>query len=90
MKVVLSLSIVLLVAGLVTYQMIGLARVECQLCIQFKGQRHCTNAFGATHTEALDEAHRTSCALLASGVTEVLACQRQAREEVSCRPPLVE
>jgi hypothetical protein len=88
MKKLITLVIVIMAAGILTYQMLNLARVECDLCIEFKGKRRCTTAFGATHEQALDEAHRTACALVASGVTEVLACQRLNRQNIACRPPL--
>ncbi len=35
--------------------------------------------------EAMNEAHRNACALLASGVTEVLACNRAARQNIECK-----
>jgi len=87
-KPLLIFIIVVGVVGVITYQMIGLAKVECELCIEFKSQKHCPTALGATHEEALDEAHRNACAILSSGVTEVLACQRQERQDVSCTPPI--
>lgn len=67
-----------------TFQMLSLAQTECRLCIEFKGRKECPQAFGPTREQALEEAHRNACAVLASGVTEVLACNRAERTEISC------
>lgn len=69
-----------------TYEMLKLGDIECQLCIEFKSQTHCSTALGPTEKEALDEAHRNACAILASGVTEVLACNRAPRSNIQCSP----
>lgn len=87
MKIVLTLLFIMIAGGVLSYKMLNLAQVECGLCVEFKGNRKCTTALGATDQEALDEAHRNACALLAGGVTEVLACQRVERLSVQCGQP---
>lgn len=84
MKWIIGIVIVLSLLALLTYKMTHLARLECSLCITFKELRRCTHALGPTNSEALDEAHRSLCAQMASGVTEVLACNRAPREDIQC------
>jgi len=84
-KAMIALFIVVGLGGLLTYKMLSLAQIECRLCIEFKGRKECPTALGPNENEAMDEAHRNACALLASGVTEVLACNRSERTEISCK-----
>lgn len=84
-----TLLVILILAsfgGFLTYEMLKLGEIECSLCIEFKSQRHCSKALGPTEEEATDEAHRNACAILASGVTEVLACNRAQRQQIQCSP----
>jgi len=84
-KKLLIVFIILIFLGILTWKLLGLAERECFLCIKFKHQNLCDSAFGPTDEQAIDEAHRSLCARLAAGVTEVVACQRVAREEVACK-----
>lgn len=87
MKKLLIILLVLAGLGFLTYEMISLGRKECSLCLTFKEQRKCVSALGPTNHEALEEAHRNACALLAQGVTESLACGRTAPDETQCKQP---
>ncbi|MGA0163186.1 MAG: hypothetical protein ACO3LE_02910 [Bdellovibrionota bacterium] len=84
-KVALVIGILCLGGVWLTWQMLGLAESECKLCIEFKGRTECPTAYGPNDEEAMNEAHRNACALLASGVTEVLACNRAARQNIECK-----
>lgn len=77
--------IVLVLLGFLTWKMLHLAQKECSLCIEFKGDRKCLSALGPTDEQALEEAHRSLCAVMTSGVTDVVACQRLPREGVACK-----
>lgn len=70
-----------------TFKMMKLALVECSMCLIFEGKKHCQSALGPDETTALEEAHRSLCAQLTSGVTEVVACQRLNRDDISCGKP---
>ncbi|MBN8555005.1 MAG: hypothetical protein J0L93_06130 [Deltaproteobacteria bacterium] len=86
-KPLLIVTIVLILAALLTYEMLKLAQIQCSLCLTFNGKRQCSKALGPTADAATEEAHRNACALLTSGVTEVVACNRVESEELSCSHP---
>lgn len=81
------LVIIILAAfgGFLTYKMLHLAEIQCSLCIEFNGKRQCSEAMGPTEDEARTEAHRNACAVLASGVTEVVACNRAEEQDIICQ-----
>lgn len=83
-KIVIVTSLCLAGAGVLTYKMLGLAEVECSLCVDFNGQSACQTAYGPTRLEAIEEAMRSACARISAGVTQVLACQRAPRRDVVC------
>jgi hypothetical protein len=77
--------IALALAGLVVYQLISQAKIECRVCVTFDGRRNCATGVAPVQAEAREEAHRSACALLTSGVTEAFACPNTAPDEVSCK-----
>jgi hypothetical protein len=70
-----------------TYKMFQLGAIECSICIKFKDAELCTKALGPSEEQAIEEAHRNACAMLASGVTEVVACNRAERTDSICIEP---
>lgn len=83
-KIIIVISIVVVLGAFLTYQMLSLASHQCSLCIDFNGRTECPTALGPTEKEALEEAHRNACAVLSSGVTQVLACNRTEGYNVKC------
>lgn len=72
--------------GGMTFFLIQQSQTRCQLCIEFNQKLQCSEARGPTETEALEEAHRNACAIVASGVTETLACHRVPAQKELCSP----
>ena len=60
------------------------AAVECTVCTEFGGQSACRTAHGASREAAELGAARSACAVLASGVTLGLQCDRTPPRSVSC------
>ena len=60
------------------------ARVECEVCIEFGGGTACRSVAAGTRDDAVSQATSTACAVLASGVTEVIACQRTRPRSLQC------
>jgi hypothetical protein len=77
-------AIVLGVVGLLVYQLIGEAGVQCRVCVTFKGQRKCGTAVGPGAAEAKREAQNTACSQMTQGVTESFACPNVEPDEVTC------
>lgn len=61
------------------------AQVTCEACIDFGGRTECAKAAGPDRERAMMEATTVICSKLASGMTEVLRCQRTAPERASCK-----
>ncbi len=82
-----------LIAGLLTalitvvvYSSFQIGGVRCEVCIQFQGREVCRSVDGTTEAEALNAATTNACALLTSGVTNILACERTPPRLAECHP----
>jgi hypothetical protein len=60
------------------------ASVECTVCMEFSGRSACRSARGADREAAELGAARGACAVLASGVTLGLQCDRTPPRSVEC------
>jgi hypothetical protein len=83
-KRIVPIVVVLGLIGLLLYQLIGQGQTECKVCVTFRGQRRCATAVAAARPAAQQEAQRSACSRLASGVTESFACPNVAPDEVTC------
>ena len=66
----------LLFVGVLLYLSLGLGQVKVEVCIEFKGRTGCGTAAAPTEEEALRTAADNACALIASGMTDSIACSR--------------
>ncbi len=62
-----------------------LAKVDCQVCIEFHGKTSCKPAAGTTKDEAMKTATDIACSDLAIGRTESIACQATRPKSFSCK-----
>lgn len=72
-----SLLVVLFLLAFVAiliYSTMGLKRFRVQVCIDFQGRTSCRIASASTRQQALRSATENACALLASGMTDSMAC----------------
>lgn len=51
-------------------------KFRADVCVVFNGQKQCRTAIGATEAEAIRTAHSNACALVASGMTQTMTCER--------------
>ena len=70
--------------ALVVYSSFQVGGYRCEVCVQFRGAQDCRTVDGATEIEALRAAITNACALLASGVTDSLACERTRPTKAMC------
>jgi hypothetical protein len=73
------------VVGLLVYQLFAQAQIECRVCVTYKGMRKCATAAAPEKAQAAEEAQRSACSLLTSGVTEAFACPNAPPDEVVCK-----
>ena len=77
-------AIVLLLGGLI-YGSLTTIQSECDLCIEYNGQRQCRSGSGSDDAAANDAAQRAACAVLASGMAASIKCQNVMPTNVQCR-----
>lgn len=62
----------------------GAQRATCEVCITFRGATQCRTAVGANPNEAVKTATDNACAMLASGMTDTIACGATPPDRVTC------
>jgi hypothetical protein len=72
------------VVGVVVYSSVGLGMHQCEICVRFDGRESCRTVEAATEDEARMGATTNACALVSSGVTDTLRCQRTPPVRESC------
>lgn len=75
------------IAAVVVVSSLRVADVRCEVCVNFRGREACRSVEAATEEEARAGAQTNACALLASGVTDSLACQRTTASTSRCGAP---
>lgn len=60
------------------------SRVECEVCVRFGGGEACRRASAGDRDQALAMARSTACAVLASGVTRGMQCNRVEPHSLRC------
>ena len=80
-----ALGVILAVMVIVVYSTFQIGGVRCEVCITFHGRQVCRSVDGTTEHEAQMAAITNACALLASGVTDTIACQNAPRDRLNLR-----
>lgn len=80
-----AVAVILVVAALMYFAMRGRATHSCEVCIEFDGRTHCSNARGPSVQEATRAAADTACAFLTSGMTETMRCSRTEPKSAKCQ-----
>jgi hypothetical protein len=63
-------------AGLMFYSITSNVKFRVEVCVAFKGRTSCRTARADTDEHALRSAQSNACALIASGVTDTMQCER--------------
>ena len=80
-----TIAIVIAIAGLFFYMTTAKASQECNVCMEFRGLRNCATAVGPTEEQAKEGAQTTACGPIASGMDQSIACGRTPPASVQCR-----
>ena len=79
----------LLLAGVffaaLIYTTLGQTAVTCEVCLVFRGNEACRESSAVDRAQALAMAQNTACAVLSSGVTQGLQCQRTVPTRTHCQ-----
>ena len=74
------------IGAVVILSSLNVGNVRCEVCVSFRGREACRSVEAATEEEARRGARDNACALVSSGVTDTLACQREDFT-TRCGPP---
>ncbi len=80
-----SLAAVFAVAALFFWMTTARAKVQCRVCVDFRGRANCATAVGATEQAAREGAQTTACGPIASGMDEQIGCGRAAPTVAQCQ-----
>ena len=83
-KILVGVGFVALIVFII-YSATGLAKVNCEVCMEFHGGTSCKPAAGTTEEEAIRTAVDIACSDLASGRTDSIACQHTPPKSISCK-----
>ena len=62
--------------ALLTYMTMGLKQHRVEVCVEFQGRKSCRTAAGPTKQQALRTATENACGIIASGMTDSMACSQ--------------
>jgi hypothetical protein len=79
----LGVLFVLTVLGVLIYSTMNLAKYRVEVCVEFHGASQCRTAAGDSDEHALRAATSNACAMIASGVTDSIACEHSTPTRVS-------
>lgn len=82
----LTLAVLLVIGAIVVGSSLRTGTIRCEVCIDFAGHGACRSVDGPTEEDAHMAAVTNVCALLASGVTDTVACQRTPPRRSECGP----
>jgi hypothetical protein len=75
------------VVAVVVLSSLSIGSIRCEVCMEFRGRKSCRAVDGNSESEAQSAAVTNACALLASGVTDTVACQNTPPSDVHCSTP---
>ena len=81
-----TIAAVLAVAALFFFMTTARAKVECRVCLDYRGRTNCATARGATQEAAHEGAQTTACGPIAQGMDQQIECSRTPVADVQCRP----
>jgi hypothetical protein len=82
-----KIVLVLVFAAVIGYILISpalLAKVSCEVCMEFKGEKSCRTASGPTADEATATARDNACARIAFGREDSILCGNTEPSSVRC------
>ena len=81
-----TIAAVLAVAALFFFMTTARAKVECRVCMDYRGRSNCATALGPTEHAAREGAQSTACGPIASGMDQQIECGRFPPAIAECRP----
>ena len=76
------MGVIAIVIVVLVRSTMNLAQYRVEVCMTYQGRSECRTAAGSSEEFALRTATTNACALIASGVTDSMACERAAPQSV--------
>ena len=83
-KILITVAFIAVIAFIV-YSTTGLAKVSCEVCMEFRGRLSCRPAAGTTREEAVNTSKTVACSDIASGRDENIACTAMEPKSLDCK-----
>lgn len=84
-KVKLAVAVfIFAVVGYIVTSSMGISKVTCEVCVDFKGRQACRTARGPDEEGAIATARDNACAQIVSGRTENILCGGSQPASISC------
>ena len=81
-----GIAAVLAIAALFFFMTTARAKVECKVCMDYRGRYNCATAVGSNEKEAHEGAQSTACGPIAAGMDQQIECGRIPPAVAECRP----
>jgi hypothetical protein len=72
-------------AAFLLWTTLSAQNVECEVCVEFNGERNCAVASHENEAQAVQSAQTTACGPLARGMNDVIACGNRPPVKKLCR-----
>ena len=74
--VLIGIAFGLAILAFLIYSTMNVAQYRVEVCVDFQGRQECRTASADSREHALRSAQSNACALMVSGVTETMQCER--------------
>ena len=74
--VVIGVVFAVVALAFIVYSSMNMAQYRVEVCMSFQGQASCRTASADSQDHAMRSAVNNACALIASGVTDTMSCER--------------
>jgi hypothetical protein len=72
------------VIAVIWYAIEATNKVECEVCVDYRGRYACSTSLAADLESAAYQAHNSACSQITGGVTETLECDRASSSKQVC------
>jgi hypothetical protein len=84
MRTIVGILIGALFVGAMIYAVMAESRVECEVCVAYRGETACRTSTAVDRKQAISGAVTSACAVLSSGVTDGIECGSTPPRSQTC------
>ena len=84
-KSLVTIAVIMAFVAFLTWSTLSAQKVECTVCVEYKGGKNCATASHENEAEAARSAQNTACGPLTSGMNDAIACDNRPPASQQCR-----